>query len=311
MLSSDDLAFFRVVASSASLAEAARNLNVTPPAITQRLRSLELRVGVRLMDRTARGLHLTDEGELIATQGTAILDAIEELTETLASRTSSVRGKLRIAAPYGFGRQYVAPVVRDFGLKHPQATITLELSNNPAMLSSDSWDVVIHIGSLGSMGRIVTTLASNRRIICAAPDYLLDRPAIQVPDDLLSHRCLALRENNEDVTLWRFRHKRSGEATVRVTPAMSSNDGSIMREWALAGLGIMVRSEWDVADDLAAGRLIRILPDWEPPAADVVALLNARHGRSRRATAFLDMMRAALIPPPWRQDRTSSVMHPG
>lgn len=301
MLSSDDLAFFQTVAQSASLADAARSLNVTPPAVTQRLRMLETRAGVQLVNRTARRLHLTDEGELVAAQGADILDAIEQLAEGLASRTNSVRGNLRVVASYGFGRQYVAPVARAFALRHPDASVTLELSDNPAMLSSDAWDVVIHIGALASTGRIVTTIAPNRRFICASPDYLRGRAPITHPNDLLSHRCLALRENNEDVTLWRLRHKRHGEATIRIRSAMSSNDGTVMHDWGLAGLGILIRSEWDVAEDLAAGRLVRILPDWSPPDADILALLGARHGRSGRATAFLDMMRNALSPSPWRQ----------
>lgn len=300
MLSSDDLIFFNVISTSESLADASRKLNVTPPAITQRLRALEERVGVRLIDRTSRGLSLTDEGELVAAEGVAIVDAIEQLAERLGRRTTRVRGRLRIAAPYGFGREYVAPVVQEFARQHPEATVALELSDHPNILSSDSWDVVIHIGAVNAVGRLVTTLARNRRIVCAAPSYLGNNPAIADPEDLLAHHCLALRENNEDVTLWRFSHPERGVATVRIKPAMSTNDGTIMRNWALAGLGVIVRSEWDIADDLAAGRLVRILPDWECPAADVVALLSARHGRSRRTTVFLEMMRDSLHPSPWR-----------
>jgi DNA-binding transcriptional LysR family regulator len=299
MISSDDLIFFSVISGSASLADAARKLNVTPPAITQRLKALEQRVGVRLMDRTSRGHSLTDEGELLAAEGAAIIEAMEELAESLSRRTTRVRGKLRIAAPYGFGREYVAPVVAKFARLHLEATVTLELSDHPNVLSSDSWDVVIHIGALNSAGRLVTTLAPNGRIVCASPAYLDEHPAIEKPEDLRVHRCLALRENNEDVTLWRFSHSKHGATTVRIKPAMSTNDGTILRAWAMSGLGIIVRSEWDVADDLAAGRLVRILPKWVCPAADVVALLNARHGRSRRATVFLEMMRDALHPLPW------------
>lgn len=300
MLTSDDLVFFGVLSGSPSLADAARKLNVTPPAVTQRLKALEQRVGVRLMDRTTRGLALTDEGELLVAEGAAIIEAIEGLAESLGRRTTRVRGRLRIAAPYGFGREHVAPVAADFARRHPEATVALELSDHPTVLTSDSWDVVIHIGALNSAERLVTTLAPNARVACASPAYLERHPAIGTPEDLRHHRCLALRENDEDVTLWRFTHAAQGTTTVRIKPAMSTNDGSILRAWGLSGLGVIVRSEWDVAGDLAAGRLVRILPDWACPAADVVALLNARHGRSRRATVFLEMMREALTPLPWR-----------
>lgn len=305
MITTEDLTFFRVLAASPSLAEAARNLNVTPPAVTQRLRALEERVGVKLIERSSRGLNLTDEGEMIATEGVEIINAIEALSERLASRTSQIRGHLRVAAPYGFGRRYVSPVVEAFVRAHPAMTVTLELSDSPIRQVSESWDIVVHIGALPESDRLVTTLAPNRRILCAAPAYLEGHPPIVTPDDLIAHRCLALRENNEDVTLWRFMHADKERMTVRVHPAMSSNDGEIVRDWALAGLGVIVRSEWDVARDLAAGRLVEILPDWAPPAADVVALLHARHGRSGRTNAFLQTLRAALASVPWRADRGS------
>lgn len=300
MISSDDFLFFGVIAGSSSLADASRRLNVSAPAVTQRLKALEQRVGVRLIDRSSRGLNLTDEGELVAAEGAAIVDAIERLDERLGRRSTTVRGKLRIAAPYGFGREFVAPVVREFVQLHPEVTVALELSDNPASLSSDSWDLVIHIGALSSTNRLVTTLAPNRRIVCASPIYLQDHPLIKKPEDLRQCRCLALRENDEDVTLWRFFRPKCNPETIRIKPVMSTNDGAIMRSWALAGLGVIMRSEWDIAHDLANGSLVQILSDWQTPDADVVALLSARNGRSHRITAFLEMMRAYLHPIPWR-----------
>lgn len=300
MITTEDLTFFQVLARSPSLAEAARRLNVTAPAVTQRLRALEGRVGVKLVDRNSRGLSLTDEGELIASEGLEIIGAIEDLAERLASRTSQIRGHLRVAAPYGFGRRYVSPVVEAFAKAHPATTITLELSDSPIRQAGESWDIVVHIGALPESDRLVTTLAPNRRLLCAAPAYLEENPAILTPEDLIAHRCLALRENNEDVTLWRFSHREKERATVRIKPSMSSNDGEIVRDWALCGLGIMVRSEWDVAADLAAGRLREVLPDWSLPDADVVALLHARHGRSGRASAFLQSLRRAMGAVSWR-----------
>ena len=301
-ISTDDLGFFHVVAGAPSLAEAARRLNVTPPAVTQRLRALEARVGVKLIERTSRGLSLTDEGELVASEGALIIGAIDDLSERLASRTSQVRGHLRVAAPYGFGRRYVAPIVQEFANKHPAVSATLELSDSPIRQMTESWDIIVHIGSLPESDRLVTTLAPNHRILCASPTYLEHHPPILKPDDLAAHRCLALRENNEDVTLWRFVHPKQGNATVRVKPCMSSNDGEIVRDWALAGLGLMVRSEWDVADDLAGGRLQAVLPRWSSPQADVVALLHTRQGRSGRTNAFLQALRESLSSPPWRQE---------
>lgn len=300
MFTSDDLAFFAVLAGSSSLAESARKLNVTPPAVTQRLRTLEARVGVRLVDRSARQLSLTDEGALVAAHGLAVSEAIEALAEALADRRRTVSGHLRIAAPHGFGRTHVAPVVAAFARMHDKVTVSLDLSDHPGARLIETCDVVVHIGLPGPLSQIVTTLAPNRRILCASPGYLRAAPPIHAPPDLVRHRCLVVRENDEDVTLWRLQRPRQEAATVRIHPAMSSNDGAVVREWALNDLGVTVRSEWDVAGDLANGRLRQVLPDWEAPAADVVAMLGTRHGRTTRTTAFLDLLRQSLTPAPWR-----------
>lgn len=301
MLTSDDLAFFTVLASSASLAESARKLNVTPPAVTQRLNALEARLGVRLIDRSGRHLSLTDEGALVASHGMIVADAIEALSEALANRKSAVSGHLRIAAPHGFGRLHVAPVVEAFVRLHRGVTVTLDLSDHPGSRLVESCDVIIHIGPPGPMNQVVTTLAANRRILCASPGYLDAAPPVRSPGDLAQHRCLVVRENDEDVTLWRFSQPPNEPETVRIHPTMSSNDGAVVREWVLAGQGITVRSEWNIASDLADGRLRRVLPNWDVPPADVVAMLGTRHGRSARTTAFLAMLRQSLTPPPWRR----------
>lgn len=301
MIDSDDLAFFDVLVSSTSLAEGARKLNVTPPAVTQRLNALEARLGVRLIDRSGRRLRLTDEGALVASHGAAVADTLDALADALANRRGEVTGHLRIAAPHGFGRLHVAPVVEAFTRAHPVVTVSLDLADHPGAAAIDSSDVVIHIGPPGPANRIVTTLAPNRRVLCASPRYLEAAPPLESPVDLGRHRCLVVRENDEDVTLWRLSRGQRGAATVRIHPRMSSNDGAVVRDWALAGQGITVRSEWHVAEDLAAGRLRQVLPDWELPAANVVAMLGDRRGRSARTQSFVKLLREALKPPPWRR----------
>ncbi|MFH7042081.1 LysR family transcriptional regulator [Paucibacter sp. JuS9] len=309
MLTSDDLAFFAVVADSGSLAEAARKLNVTPPAVSQRLMALEARIGMRLLERTGRRSTLTDEGALVASHGRMVAEAIEALTEALGDRKSRVSGHLRVAAPHGFGRLHVAPVAEAFARAHEGVTISLELSDHPGAQELESCDVVVHIGPPGPLSQVVTTLAPNRRLLCASPAYLEQNEAIAAPEDLARHRCLVVRENDEDVTLWRFSRRRHEPATVRIRPAMSSNDGAVVRDWALAGMGIAIRSEWHVAEDLAQGRLRQVLPEWELPPADVVAMLGVRRGRSARTTAFVDMLRQALNPAPWRQAKEATGRH--
>jgi DNA-binding transcriptional LysR family regulator len=301
MLSTDDLKFIAAVTQAPSLSAAARQLNVTPPAVSQRLRALEARLGVSLLDRGAGRITLTDEGELLTEWSARILAEIEEVSERLCERKGVVAGHLRVAGPTGFGRRHIAPVVMEFSRLHPDVRIGLELSDNPIRLKPSAWDIVIHIGELHSQPFQMLTLAPNDRLLCASPGYLARRGTPRTPADLTRHACLTLRENDEDVTLWRFAGPDGSHETVRIDEGVSCNDGDVIRDWTLAGFGIVLRSEWDMADDLRAGRLVRLLPQWRSPDAPVVALLGPRHMRAARTRRFLELLRQALTPPPWRK----------
>lgn len=305
MLTTDDLRFFAAVARATSLAAAARDLNVSPPAVTQRLRALEARLHVHLVDRSGRHLTLTDEGELLAERGRQVLDGLSEIDDALAERRGEVRGHLRIVASLGFGRRYVAPVVAAFQVGHPELKIDLALSDRlGGVPGSGGWDLAIHVGETdqAAPGLIMRSLAPNDRWVCAAPSYLRRYGAPETPGALRKHTCIALRENDEDVTLWRFRSEGAAdEERVRVEPNLASNDGEVVRSWALAGRGIIVRSEWDLVEDVRAGRLVRLLTNRILPAAPVVALLGARRqARAARTGRFLDALQQSLEPVPWR-----------
>jgi len=301
MLTSVDIEFFAVIAESSSLAAAARRLDVTPPAVSQRLRQLESRMGVRLVDRSSRQLNLTPEGELLAARGAGVLSDIEVISVALSKSRNSVSGPLRVAAPFGFGRAHVAPAMAAMKQRFPDVELVLNLFDNPlGSVRSDSWDVLVHLGAPPDSTFRLRRLAPNRRVLCAAPDYLERHGEPLHPDDLRRHVCGVIREDEKDVSLWRFTLAQSESPTVRIRPAFASNDGDVVTAWALAGLGIVERSEWAVADDLRTGRLIEVLPDWRLADADVVALLGPREGRAVRVDHIVDTLREALTPTPWR-----------
>jgi len=301
MLTSVDIEFFAVIAESSSLAAAARRLDVTPPAVSQRLRQLESRMGVRLVDRSSKQLNLTPEGELLAARGAGVLSDIEVISAALSKSRNSVSGPLRVAAPFGFGRAHVAPAMAAMKQRFPDVELVLNLFDNPlGSVRSDSWDVLVHLGAPPDSTFRLRRLAPNRRLLCAAPDYLERHGEPLHPDDLRRHVCGVIREDEKDVSLWRFTLAQSESPTVRIRPAFASNDGDVVTAWALAGLGIVERSEWAVADDLRTGRLIEVLPDWRLADADVVALLGPREGRAVRVDHFVDTLREALTPTPWR-----------
>jgi len=303
MLGSHDLKFFGVIATSPSLAAAARALDVTPPAVSQRLQLLERRLGVRLADRSNNRLHLTAEGEILAARGLDVLDDLDSIAAMLAARQKTVAGPLRVAAPLGFGRAYVSAAMATMRKLYPAVDLTLMLYDDPAgSVRGDSWDVLIHVGPLANSGLVMQRLAPNERLLCAAPSYLERHGNPATTDELRRHDCGVIREDQADVSLWRFHRPPGATTAVRIRPAFASNDGDVITSWALEGLGIVQRSEWAVADLIKAGRLIRLLPDWKLPDANVVALLGHRAGRAMRTDQFLSILRERFSPPPWRTD---------
>ncbi|MFC3051892.1 LysR substrate-binding domain-containing protein [Kordiimonas pumila] len=299
-ISLEDLRFFVTVACAETLAAAARSQDVTPSAVTQRLRQLEGRLHLRLIDRTTRGLRLTDEGQLLLDRARNVLEDLDDITETLSARRGVVGGHLRIIAPLGFGRRYVAPLAAVFRRENPDVKLTLVLTERPALAMEDTWDIAIHIGELRDSSRILHALAPNERFLCAAPAYLQQHGEPSSPDQLVDHHFIALRQNDEDVTLMQFEDARGNPFNIRMTSMMSSNDGESSRLWAEEGHGIILRSEWDVAEDLKAGRLLRLLPDYHLPSAHIVALLSTRSEKTARVSEFLRLMKMALTPVPWR-----------
>lgn len=296
-----DLRFFVTITESGSLAEAARRLDVSPSAVSQRLRQLESRLGMQLAHRSTRRFSLTEEGELFHAGAVALLSELDTLVDTLRERSGEVAGTLHVCGPLGFGRHHLAAAIADFHTLHPKLMVSLTLSDVVSPADASRYDLIVHIGALGDSRMVAYPIAPNARFICAAPRYLARRPAPREPQELAGHDCIVLRENHEDVTLWRLRRKRS-EVAVRVPAILSCNDGEVAKHWALQGKGVVMRSEWDVADSLAAGRLVRLLPDWSLPDADVVALVASRTGLSARVKLFLAFLQARFQPlPPWRR----------
>ena len=299
MLTLDDLRFLRTVAESRSLGAAARALDVTPPAVSQRLAAIERRLNVRLVDRGRTGLQLTNEGELIARGGRQILDQMDELATAVAARRDELTGRLRIWAPPGFGRAYVAPLVSAFHARHPQIVVELTLADRLPENSTE-FDLAVYIGELRHSAFVVTKIAPNRRVLCASPDYLDQYGVPGTPEALALHRCICLRENEDDASLWRFvRAKQT--LSVRIKPVLASNDGDVIKQWALAGAGIIIRSEWHIAAEIRTGALVPLLPSYTLPSANVVALFGASRTPSARVKKFVDFLRGSLNPPPWRK----------
>ncbi|MFJ2683248.1 LysR family transcriptional regulator [Pseudomonas sp. NPDC087342] len=292
MISVEDLRLAVTLARSESLSAAARVLNVSPPALSMRLRKLETLLGLTLANRDARRLSLTADGERFSRESALLLEQLEALPESFKQQDERLVGTLRLAAPFGYGRQRIAPLLARFARLHPQLCLHLDLRETPWPDRHDS-DAVIHIGNLNDSLWIARPLTQNNRWLCASPAYLEQYGTPSSPDQLAEHRCICIRENDEDVTLWHMR-KGSARKTLRIEPVLLSNDGSVARRWAEQGLGLVLRSQWDISDAVANGSLIRVLADWEFDSAPINLLVPSRKLRSARVQALVGFLEAAL-----------------
>jgi DNA-binding transcriptional LysR family regulator len=286
-----ELAFFSTLAAAGGLSAAARQMGISTPAVSKRLALMEARLGVTLVTRTTRRMHLTPEGELYLMHARRILTDIGDMEQQLADSQAGPRGLLRVNASPGFGRGYVAPLLARFKTTHPDVQIQLQLSVNPPALIDDMFDVCIRFGQPPDARVIARRLASNRRLLCAAPDYLALRGAPKTPDDLAQHDCIDIHQGGEAYGVWRLisRHDVNAKShSVRVHSGMTTNDGEVAVKWALDGLGILMRAEWDISRYLKSGRLVQVLPDYQTPDADIYAVYAPRHQLSRRIRAFVD-----------------------
>jgi len=199
-----DLAFFVAVAKAGGLTAAARKLDITTAAASKRLSALEDQLGVRLLNRTTRRVSLTHEGEVYFENAKRIIEDIESLENRLSSSRARPHGLLRVNAPLGFGRTYIAPAISEFAKKFADVEVQLTLTDRPLVMADEAIDVGIRFGEVPDSRLIARRIAPNRRLICASRGYLASRGRPQVPDDLARHECLVLRQSEAAHGVWKF-----------------------------------------------------------------------------------------------------------
>jgi DNA-binding transcriptional LysR family regulator len=295
-----DLNLFLRVLDLGSISAAARSLDVSVAVASQRLKRLEQSLGVRLFHRTTRKLRLTAEGEALVEQGRPLIEDLDALTGGLHRSAAEIAGTLRVSLPASFGRLYISPLVPEFLERHPRLKVHLDLSDQLRDLASDGFDLAIRIGELRDSSLVARRLAPNRRVLCASPEYLQRRGMPTKPDQLPAHDCLAIVSGRNASNTWRLRGGNGSEVSVRVRGRLESNLGEVVRDAALAGLGIALHSTWHVCEDLRAGRLQLVLPGYSPPESGIYAVMSQRRLVPARARAFADFLAQRFgKTPPW------------
>ncbi|AXK40110.1 LysR substrate-binding domain-containing protein [Crenobacter cavernae] len=276
----EDLRVFCLVTRKSGFAAAAEELGASPAYVSKRIRLLEDSLGVKLLHRSTRRVAVTEDGERVYRWAQKILGDVDHMIDEVSATSQSPRGLIRISSSFGFGRVHVAPALAELAERHPQLEIRFDVSDRIVDLASEGIDLDIRVGNEIAPQLIAKKLASNRRILCAAPAYLERRGAPKILDELAGHDCLVIKERDHPFGVWRLAGP-DGDASVRVTGPLSANHGEIVHQWALAGRGIMLRSLWDVRAALDSGRLVQVLPDYSQPA-DIWAVYPARLSTSAK-----------------------------
>jgi LysR family transcriptional activator of dmlA len=288
-----DVAFFTILAQHVSLASAAKELDVTAPAVSRRLAQIENRLKVKLLNRTTRRLSLTPEGELYLERGGAILAELSALEYDLAHRHNLPSGRLVINATHGFGLHFLPSVVAEFVTAYPEVNVVLQISDQPMQILEHGVDIGIRFGTPPNRHFYARKLACNPRILCASPAYLKKNFQPKVPRDLQNLNCIVTRENSDSFSNWQLTDGTNQE-TIKVSGSLSSNQGEVALDWTLAGHGILLRSEWSVGKYIANGTLVRVLPSWVGPNADIHAVYSQQRTSQAKISAFIDLLSARL-----------------
>lgn len=286
---------FVAVAQRGSLAAAARAEGVVPAIIARRLDALEEHLGVKLLVRTTRRLTLTPEGSAFLEDCQRLLAELAQAEANVSAGGSAVRGHLRITAPAGFGRRHVAPLVPAFRARHPEVTVSLNLSDRVVDLIAEGYDCAVRVGDLPDSSLVSVRLADNRRRVVAAPSYLQRRGVPRHPHDLLQHDCLVLSSDASQTRGWAFAvTDDAGQRQllhVRPRGPLDCTDGQVLYEWCCAGLGLAWRSTWEVQADLDAGRLVTVLDDYAAPPNGIYAVFPSARHLPRRVRAWVDFLK--------------------
>jgi LysR family transcriptional regulator, transcriptional activator for dmlA len=289
MLSSDDFEFFLAITRATNLAQVGRDLSLSAATVTRKLADLETRCGVSLLHRGRRGYQFTDAGQLLARRCTPLLADMQHLQAQLAGSNQAGSGLLRVHATLGFGRQVLAQWIARYQRRHPLLRIQLDVAVDVPSLSPEQFDVAIRIGEPPERDLIARKLATNERWLVASPDYLREAGHPTHPEELTHHRCLVLRQDQEAFSVWRL-HRGREHLRIRVNPTLASNHGEVIRAWAIDGLGIALRSAFDVSPAIKSGELVRVLPHYQGPDGDIYALFAPQQRTTLRVRQFVQFL---------------------
>lgn len=296
MIRIEGIAAFVAVVEAGSVSEAARRLRLSKSVVSERLAELEKSLGGMLLHRTTRKLTLTEDGTVFLERAARIVREIEEAAADMAERRGTLSGPIRIAAPVTFGRMHLGPALYPFLAEHPEIEMTLDIDDRRVDAASEGYDAVIRNGPIADSRLVAWKLARSRRLLCASPDYLARCGMPSSLDDLNSHR--GIFYTNRGVADWRFQTP-EGAVLVRARLALGMNNGDMLRDAAIAGLGIALLPAFIAGPAIREGLLVEIDVGHRPEAEFIYMAHPEGRNPSAKLRAIADHLKKTFGDPPY------------
>ncbi|MGO7214887.1 LysR substrate-binding domain-containing protein [Rhizobium ruizarguesonis] len=296
MIRIEGIAAFVAVVEAGSVSEAARRLRLSKSVVSERLAELEKSLGGVLLHRTTRKLTLTEDGTVFLERAARIVREIEEAAADMAERRGTLSGPIRIAAPVTFGRMHLGPALYPFLAEHPEIELTLDIDDRRVDAASDGYDAIIRNGPIADSRLVAWKLAHSRRLLCASPDYLARQGIPSSLADLNNHR--GIFYTNRGVADWRFQAP-DGAIVVRAKLALGINNGDMLRDAAIAGLGIALLPAFIAGPAIREGRLAEIDVGHRPEAEFIYMAHPEGRNPSAKLRAIADHLKKSFGDPPY------------
>ncbi|MES2759963.1 MAG: LysR family transcriptional regulator [Pseudomonadota bacterium] len=280
------------VVEGGSFSAAADKLEISRAMVSKQIQKLEEHLGTRLMNRTTRRLSLTETGREFYERSTQIIGDVAEAEQIAGRMTRRPQGVLRLTVPLSYAQHRLAAIFGDYTQAYPQVRLDISLSDRKVDLVEEGMDLAIRIGALPQSDLIARKIGGVRSVVCAAPAYLARHGAPRAPADLAGHACLGYTLTGSGAD-WRLEGP-GGPVSVAIAGPIRADNGDIIRLAALSGAGIVFQPQFIVGDDIDAGRLVRVLPEWQSAELGVYAVYPSRKHLSAKVRTFVDFVAAAL-----------------
>ncbi len=282
------MAVFVKAADLGSFTAAGTALGMSSQMVGKHVSFLEERLGAQLLHRSTRRQSLTSIGQTFYDRCRVVLADVDAAEATARELSTTPRGRLRVSAPVTFGSTALAPLISDYLRIHPQVEVALDLTDRYVDVVGEGYDAVIRLGPLRDSELIARALAPYRLIACASPAYLAARGTPRAPADLMAHECLGfVFASGQPFAKWRF-DKAGQDHQIQVRSRFQVNDARVLHAAALEGHGIILQADLILGDDLSAGRLVQVLPDYETPTRPLHILLAAARPPALTLRRFVD-----------------------